>query len=156
MEALKYGPLQVTVYAWNHEEDGVYPNPKNKYRNHAVTLVGFDEGSHWIIFDHYNQSVKKLAWDYEFGHALRYTVSLNKPTQPMPMELDNDLLIKDAEDTGMIALHLNGELRIDDRAKILAEFISRNDGDIAGKIVNLPKEEWDLFPKKNLKGEPLE
>lgn len=153
-EALKYGPLQVTVYAWNKKQDGIYPNPKNKYRNHAVTLVNYKEGEYWQIFDHYDTSIKRLAWDYEFGHALRFTVN-KRIKDNMPTDLENDILVQDVEDSGAFALHLDGKLLVDDTDKLLATWLMRNDGDVAGKTAAIKAAEWDKFEKRDLKGNKI-
>jgi len=72
-EALRYGPVQITLSAWPEPENGVYPRVEG-WANHAVTLIGYKEGEYWIIFDHYDKDIKNLAWNYEIGTPLLYTL----------------------------------------------------------------------------------
>lgn len=86
IEGLQYGPLQISVHAWPRSKNGIYPRSE-KQRNHAVMLYGYEEGRYWKIFDHYKQERKKLAWDYNFGSAILYslegTVDLAKKYEGM-------------------------------------------------------------------------
>jgi len=72
MEALKYSPLWITLYAYGTIKDGVHQNADGKDPNHAVTLIGYDEGICWYVFDHYKgNEVRRIAWDYRMGCAAR-------------------------------------------------------------------------------------
>jgi hypothetical protein len=74
-EALNHAPLQVIVeYA---SGDGIL-NPGQAY-NHAVTCYGAKKNEYWLIYDHYTQTRKKYAWDYEFAAILKPTFKLKKP-----------------------------------------------------------------------------
>lgn len=73
MQALIYGPIQITLNAWPREKNGIFPrNPG--IPNHAVMLVGYKEGEYWEIFDHYQMEFKKLAWDYGIESPLLYSI----------------------------------------------------------------------------------
>lgn len=85
-EALKYGPVQVTGYAWA-EDNGIYKD--YGYRpNHAFLLVGYEDNKHWIVYDSYptdfiidensakQEFIKKLAWNFKFGDAMLYSLKL--------------------------------------------------------------------------------
>ena len=72
-QALKYSPLGVSVYAWERNDIGLYVKDYQR-DNHFVTLYGYDDGECWKVFDHYNDTYKKLEWDYPFGCAKRYYV----------------------------------------------------------------------------------
>ena len=70
INALKQAPLQVIVCY--DSGDGIL-NPTGAY-NHAVTLYNFKYGEYWCIYDHYTQTRKRYAWNYEFGSILKLTL----------------------------------------------------------------------------------
>lgn len=73
-EALRFSPLGVSVYAW--EKDGeYYAKEEGDQDNHWVMLFGYSDGKFWKVFDHYDNVIKKLTWDYDFGFAKRYYLS---------------------------------------------------------------------------------
>lgn len=91
MEALKYGPVQVTGHAWA-SQDGIYYD--YGYRpNHAFLLVGYIKNKYWIAYDSYptdyiidenstkQEFIKYLDWNYKFGDALLYSVKLKATDQ---------------------------------------------------------------------------
>lgn len=154
-EALKYGPLQVTVRAWpKPNEDGLYHDGGSTRRNHAVTLFNATD-DYYEIADHYSKDKKKLVPNYDFKWALQFFVT-KQTNVPMPtIELPNNVLVQLVEGSGGFGLHLDGKIIVDDQAKINASFIVRNRGDIKEKVVTLRQDQWDSFPKVNLKGEEL-
>jgi len=81
MDALEYSPLGVSVRAWK-EKDGLYVKNKGAGDNHWTAMVGYKKGKFWIIFDSYDNTIKRLHWDYDFGFAKRYSITINtdKPT----------------------------------------------------------------------------
>ena len=74
MSALRFSPIGVSVFAWVKDTDGLYYKPKGQRDNHFVTLYGYKEGEYWKIFDHYDDTIKRLKWDYDFGFAKRYYI----------------------------------------------------------------------------------
>lgn len=80
-EALKYSPVGVSVVAWVKGGDGLYTKNIGQTDTHWCVCYGYVEGKYWKIFDHYDQTHKKLAWDYDFGYAKRY--SIKKRTTPL-------------------------------------------------------------------------
>jgi len=81
MHALKYAPLYVAGFAW-YLQGGLYRSYGQA--NHAFTVVGYVEGSHWLVFDSIYPIIKKLAWDYKFGACYLVTLknvsaSYNQP-----------------------------------------------------------------------------
>lgn len=72
-EALKLSPLGVSVRAWVMDGD-LYVKPAGSQDNHWCLLYDFVEGEYWMIFDHYDNTHKTLAWDYDFGSAKRYHI----------------------------------------------------------------------------------
>lgn len=154
-EALKYGPLQVTIcYQGSHQAvNGIIPKT-NSPANHAVTLVGYKENEYWVIFDHYEMVVKKLAWDYTISDKLLFTLNKKVNTTPM-ISIPNNSLVQEVEQSGQFGFHLDNKIYIDSLDKITATFLQRNLGDIKGKVKALTKKDWDSFPKFNLKNEAI-
>lgn len=70
--ALQYSPLEVTVLAWYPPKDGTYLNTGSDKTNHVVMLFAGEYKKWWLIYDHYEQSIKKLSWDFYFGSAMRH------------------------------------------------------------------------------------
>ncbi len=66
-DALQYSPLRVTVLAWEEPVNGVYRRSSIDFWNHLVTLVKGEYKKSWWIFDHYDQDIKELSWDFRFG-----------------------------------------------------------------------------------------
>lgn len=143
-EALKRGPLQVSVYAWPKPlPDGRYDDGGVVKRNHAVTCY---KENH--IFDHYEAVRKELVPDYNYKWAVQFHL---KPKKDIIMQLPNNILVQQTGDggNGQFALHLDGKLYIDQLDKLLATWIVRNHGR------GITKEVWDSFEHVNLKNEPL-
>lgn len=73
-EALKYGPLQVGVFAWAMR-NGRYYVPQGMRHQHATTLVGYKDGEYWLVYDSYGPFLKKLEWNYPFyKYAMKYHI----------------------------------------------------------------------------------
>ena len=87
MQALKYSPLYVAGYAW-YNQGGLYRSYGKA--NHAFTIVGYVEGSHWLAYDSYSPYLKKLAWDFQFATA--YVIVLAKKDEEYAQEKLNALL----------------------------------------------------------------
>jgi len=73
--ALKYSPLGVSVLAWKQDSNGLYTKNKGEGDNHWVTLYSYEYNKFWKIFDHYDNTDKRLIWEYDFGFAKRFAVS---------------------------------------------------------------------------------
>jgi hypothetical protein len=80
-EALKRGPVCVSVQAWS-EKDGVYY--KRGRDNHWVWLAKYD-GENPVIHDQYEPFVKTLHPDYDFDVAIVYFMRHN-PTGILPKD----------------------------------------------------------------------
>ena len=81
-EALLYGPQQVSVHTWGKLVNGVYQRFENAEKiptNHGVMLFGGEYGKSWKIFDHYDKSIKTMAWDYYFGSSKQFFINLGTP-----------------------------------------------------------------------------
>ena len=79
IEALPYGPIQVSIVSGTRQNENGYYQKSNSRTNHAVMLYGYVEGEYWKIYDHYDNICKKLEWDYNFGHAMQYTITKKPP-----------------------------------------------------------------------------
>lgn len=77
-EALKYGPLYVSGFAWSFY-NGYYRSWGSANHCFDAVLVDIDKEGAYIVHDSYEPFVKKLAPDYMFGAI--YTVVLTKNTQ---------------------------------------------------------------------------
>jgi hypothetical protein len=69
--ALRYSPLGVSVLAWQFDGQYYYKE-KGEQDNHWVMLYGYKDNEYWKVFDHYDDTYKRLKWDYDFGFAKRY------------------------------------------------------------------------------------
>jgi hypothetical protein len=77
-EALTHSPLGVSVYAWVQKGDGseLYIKPKGAKDTHWTTLYGYVENKYWKIFDSYDNTRKKLAWDYKFDYCKKFWLGI--------------------------------------------------------------------------------
>jgi hypothetical protein len=75
MDALKYSPLGVSVYAWDAPDmDGIYHRPGDIASNHWCMCYGFVANHYWLVLDSYDNTRKKLAWNFGFEQVKRYTL----------------------------------------------------------------------------------
>ena len=76
MEALTYSPLGVSGFAWEQDPTtGYYITPQGETPCHFFVVFGYQQGQYWLCFDSYEQNIKKLAWNYQFGEAMRYSLT---------------------------------------------------------------------------------
>jgi len=93
-EALTHSPVGISVDAW-HKRGDLYVKV-NKNDNHWCTLYGYVEGEYWKIFDSYDNTEKKIAWNYNFGFAKKYQLK-KKLINMLKTELNkiyNELLVR--------------------------------------------------------------
>lgn len=83
-EGLQYAPIQVTVHAW-YPPEGPY-NRVERERNHAVMLFTGKYKDSWFIYDHYDEKIKRLSWDFNFGAAIKFTAN-RKTKESYPLKL---------------------------------------------------------------------
>lgn len=156
-EALMYSPLQIAMYAYGEVKDGIYLNPGNKQSNHCVILFEYEFGKYWKIYDQYENKFKKLAWDYNISFIYRVNIEKTMP-EKNPLGLANNTHVMLVEAPGAFGIHLDGNIIVDDEAKLNSTFIHRNslNGTFhGGPTRQLTKAQWDQYPKINLKGQPL-
>lgn len=77
--ALQFSPIGIAVVAWYRGEDGLYYFPEGARPNHDSTLVDYEEGQYWLVFDSYPDDdgsyLKKLRWDTVFPlRSKRYAI----------------------------------------------------------------------------------
>lgn len=70
VEALKYSPLGVAVFAWTENDRGLYIRTGNDC--HWCVIFGYAQGNYWKCFDSYDGGIKLLAWDFGFSWVKRY------------------------------------------------------------------------------------
>lgn len=73
-EALKVSPLGVAVYAWTQEGDYYVRRGAD---THWTVIYGYEDGKYWKCFDSYDNTHKKLAWDFGFEFVKRYHIQKN-------------------------------------------------------------------------------
>ena len=76
--SLRISPLGVGVYAWEIDPaSGEYISLGNP--NHWCVIYGYVEGEYWKVFDSYDSTRKKLAWDFPFSPAKVYHINEMPP-----------------------------------------------------------------------------
>lgn len=155
-EALKYGPLQITVIAWyDKNKDGVYESPAGLAFNHAVALVKVDDDGTMYVYDSYEPFIKKLESGFSIGsYGLRYII--DKKISPMfdwkkwvsLFKSKNDTKLIRNSQTGEVAWYYADSLRIAEstnrKVEMILQYLVRKEG------VSVAPEEWDKFDKISL------
>lgn len=72
-DSLKYGPIQACVFAWGEKKGSIYQK-NDKNQNHCVTIFSAKKGEYFKVFDHYENDIKFLAWDFNFGACLMFSL----------------------------------------------------------------------------------
>lgn len=151
---LAHAPVQIAAGycpGWNE----VTPVAACERHNDHATIVDGMPNQQYQVFDHYLPFEKILATDYKIDAALKIVVTIKKPiTQPSMIVKDN-YLYQLVEHPGGFALGLNGNLIIDDLAKILASWMIRNKGIIVDKTQTVNLADWNSVKHYNLKMEPV-
>lgn len=83
VETLKYSPIAASALAWVME-NGVFVKPNPGGSNHLVEIYGCSPGQYFTVLDTYDNTRKKLAWNYKFDCAKK--ISLIKRTEPRPKD----------------------------------------------------------------------
>ena len=115
--ALKYAPLQISVKLVK-PVNGIYPRT-NIRPNHAITLYGYKLNEYWMAFDHYQNTYKKLAWNFKFGAALKFSIEKIK-------QLDYELL-KKLDGMYIMRTEANGEVYKEEKNKELVSLKNVSD-----------------------------
>lgn len=101
MKALQYSPLGVSVMAWQHRNGRYYKNPSQR-DNHWCCLYGYVKGNYWKVFDSYDNTHKRLEWDYNFNFVKRYHLKKKKKgiimiTKKKLTEIYHELLCREPD-----------------------------------------------------------
>ena len=161
-EALKYSPISVALAYYYGTMKGDIFQRTEKRSYHCVMLYGYKEGEYWTIFDHYDWSIKKLAWDYNFTAKLSTQLikKINKPPMTDAQKALEDagldkgtFLVQQtgSEATGEFGVLIDSKLYIDELDKLLGTFLVR-DGKPGG---GLTIEVWEGLIKVDLKNQPI-
>ncbi len=75
-EALKYSPVAISLHL-QILKNGLYYKGERK-DNHWVILYGYKDNKYWEIFDSYDNILKRVDWNYDFGFAKRYHLEKRK------------------------------------------------------------------------------
>lgn len=81
--ALETSPIVVSCLAWI-EKNGLYIKKPGTPDTHVAVVYGYEPGQYWEVLDSYDNTHKRLAWDYDFGQAKRYTLDRNVGPAPAP------------------------------------------------------------------------
>ena len=80
-DAMQYGVIQTSGYAWNGVKNGVYV-ATDYPKNHAFELSGAVASTKFTAFDSYEENPndfhKDLAWDFNFGYGMIFYLNLKK------------------------------------------------------------------------------
>ncbi len=153
-EALQYAPLQVGIYAYGPEVNGIFQRSESR-GNHAVELVHAVEGEHWEIYDHYARSSKKLAWNTRFWGCFRFDIKKKTPN-PTPMfPFKEDTMYFVAEGKGEEFAFIAGKLRHDDPNKMSRQIAYRTKGTISGRYETISLKELEGVNAFDMKGHDL-
>lgn len=72
-EALKYGPVAVSMSAW-FEQDGIYIKPEGMTDNHLTLAVFMDAEGYIYVWDSYSPFLKKIAPNTNFDFAMQWSI----------------------------------------------------------------------------------
>jgi len=104
-ETLRYSPLAVAVFAWK-KQGGLYVRTVGGRDNHWVMIYGYKEGEYWKCFDSYDQSEKRLAWDFNFQFIKRFHISEK-------IEMINKICVHNSGGIGDNPLALSSHLTVE-------------------------------------------
>ena len=97
IEELQYGPLGVSVEAWQQDENSLYYSEGGN-DNHWTVLGGYKENEYWLIYDSYpgtgGSYCKKLRWDYPFGVVMSYSLKKQEEKKSFWWELLYEFFVR--------------------------------------------------------------
>ncbi len=126
MAALKESPLAISA-RYAQGRDGEILSPVGQ-QNHAMTCYGFVEGEYWLIMDSYEYGghLKKYAWDYKFGCAMQFKVTIKEDTMTNPIKI---LKLKDKNDVGFW-IPATSEAAFTSLGYSFSKYIQKKDGKV--------------------------
>lgn len=90
MEGLQRSPIGISVLAWKMRNGKYYKN-RGERDNHWCVLVGYEENKCWYVFDTYDNFIKTLEWDYDFGYAKKYYLA-KQETYDIPNNINQEIM----------------------------------------------------------------
>ena len=149
-QALQYSPLQIAMYAYGQYVDGIYQNPGNVQSNHCIELYGYSYGKYWKVYDHYENSFKRLAWDYNISFIYRINIETTMP-EANPLGLANNTICQLVEAPGGVGLFLDNQILVGPIEKVQFAWLMRNKtAEFDSKKRPMVKADWDKYPKAQL------
>lgn len=106
-EALTRSPVGISVDAW-HKRGDLYVKV-NKNDNHWCVCFGYLFGEYWKIYDSYDDTIKKVAWNTNFGFAKSYQLK-KKLINMLKTKLEqiyNELLVRSWKESEDGSAYLN-------------------------------------------------
>jgi hypothetical protein len=156
-KSLNQAPLVVLCRYANG--DGIL-NPVGAYC-HFVTIFKAEKGQYWEVFDHYSQSRKKYAWDYEFGCVLKPTLIINNKKPYMKNNAIYQLVQGTEQKTGLYVQgqSINGNnitgLLIGDSLDVIVNGSMKANSKDLLTPVPLTLSDWNSVEHFNMKGEKI-
>ena len=154
-QKLHEAPLKVTVCYASSDNSEEILNPLGKH-NHDVAIVDAKFGSYWVIYDSYARqrglpTLKKYAWNYQFGNAMRIKVDLKNNNTNMAVKQNYPYLLVEGNEQ-KLGFFLDGRMIVDqDWSKIMVQSASRLKKYEPAVPVKL--DDWNSVDHANLKGE---
>lgn len=81
INGLERGTVALTMYAWRVNGTLYYKNPTD-VDNHWLQLLDYKEKQYWILYDHYEEVEKKIAWNTDFNAAKVFYMENIEQTTP--------------------------------------------------------------------------
>jgi len=157
-QRLHEAPLKATVCYASDANPETILNPTGKH-NHDVAIVGAKYGEYWVIYDSYAwlrglPTLKRYAWNYQFGTVMRIHVSLKNNNNHMVFKQNYPYLLVEGNEQ-KLGFFLDGRMIIDqDWSKIIVQSGSRLKNYVVATPVKLA--DWNSVPHANLKGEKID
>lgn len=147
--SLNYAPLVVLCRYANGKE---ILNPVGNY-NHFVVIFKAVKGEYWEVFDHYTQTRKKYAWDYEFGCILKPTLIIKDEKPYMKNNAVYQLVQGTEQKTG---LYIEGKgLLIGDSVDVIINASMKSKSQSLLTPIPISLVDWNKFEHFNMKGEKI-
>jgi len=91
MAALERGTVAVSMYAWRKKKNIYFKNPEDQ-DNHWLQVLDFVEGEYWLVYDHYEDVEKKIAWDTDFYCAKVYFLARRSDQANILVQLQRQVI----------------------------------------------------------------
>ncbi len=90
-QALKLSPLGAAVYAWRIGPNGYYI--RGGEDTHWICIYGYVDGQYWKCFDSYDQTHKKLDWNFGFSSVKRYHIDYTDENKTQQISIIEKLIL---------------------------------------------------------------